>query len=151
MNSCAELLRRPHLHGHQTKTPGTSPRGFSLHQTLIDYAAFFLRHPSRPNPARPVAKSGSAAGSGTADTPNGDVMNSPSKNVLGPVKDCSVHDKESKVGVRVLMVIGKVELSTVNPVNTWPPEKIKFDRVIVVVPEHAYMPQATEAVIPMTN
>ena len=29
-------------------------------------AAFFRRQPSRPNPARPVAKSGSAAGSGTA-------------------------------------------------------------------------------------
>src|SRR6516164_8367421 len=29
-------------------------------------AAFFLRQPSRPSPTRPVAKSGRAAGSGTA-------------------------------------------------------------------------------------
>ena len=38
-------------------------------------AAFrFLRHPSRPKPARPVAKSGSAAGSGTAETLPADVL-----------------------------------------------------------------------------
>ena len=45
------------------KKPGTLRWG--LDQTLIDYAAFFLRQPRRPNPARPVAKSGSVAGSGT--------------------------------------------------------------------------------------
>jgi hypothetical protein len=46
------------LHLQQTKNPGTLARGF-LHADR-DYAAafFFLRHPSRPNPARPVAKSG---------------------------------------------------------------------------------------------
>ena len=31
-------------------------------------AAFFLRQPSRPNPTRPEAKSGSAPGSGTLET-----------------------------------------------------------------------------------
>jgi hypothetical protein len=40
------------------KAPGTLPWGFSLDQTLIDYAAmafFFLRQPSRPNTPRPAA------------------------------------------------------------------------------------------------
>jgi len=40
-----------------------------LDRTLIDYAAiafFFLRQPSTPNPTRPVGKSGSAVGRGTA-------------------------------------------------------------------------------------
>jgi hypothetical protein len=46
-----------------------------------DYASIafrFLRHPSRPNPARPEAKSGSAAGSGTSltvgDTTNEELL-----------------------------------------------------------------------------
>jgi len=55
----AELLR----------TLASVPGGFLLDQTLIDYAAFFLRQPSRPNPARPVAKSGSAPGSGSPTPP----------------------------------------------------------------------------------
>ena len=87
-----------------------------------------------------MAKSGSAPGSGTADVDD-DVMNSPSKNTTGPEKDCSVHDKESELGVRLLtLVVGKSGVSIVNPVNTSPPEKLKFDRVIVLVPLAAYMP-----------
>jgi hypothetical protein len=55
----------------KNKTPGTLPWGFSLDQTLIDYAAVafrFLRQPSRRNPTNPLANSGNAAGNGTCDT-----------------------------------------------------------------------------------
>ena len=53
----------------KTKPRDICPGVFLLDQTLIDYAAFFLRQPSRSNPTNPLAKSGSAAGRGTALTP----------------------------------------------------------------------------------
>ena len=38
--------------GSKHKPQGHCPGAFLLDQTLIEYAAFFLRQPSRPNPAR---------------------------------------------------------------------------------------------------
>ena len=52
------------------KTPGTLPWGLDR-PLKRDYAVtvlFFLRQPSRPNPTKPVAKSGRAPGRGTFDT-----------------------------------------------------------------------------------
>src|SRR5215468_742716 len=62
-------IKRPALLVTQTERP---PRGGLSEITIyaLGYAAsaaafFFLRQPSRPNAPRPVAKSGSVAGSGT--------------------------------------------------------------------------------------
>jgi len=52
----------------ESKTPAHFGRDFYLFRLTLDQTAaafFFLRLPSRPNPTRPLAKRGSAAGSGT--------------------------------------------------------------------------------------
>jgi len=61
-------------------------------------AFFFLRQPSRPNPTRPVAKSGSAAGSGTGETPF----------QLAVAKSSTTHDWPNGT-VRVMVLKGTLE------------------------------------------
>ena len=68
--SCLANSGHRERHPRQQKTPerfSISPEGF-LATYRIDQAAClrFLRQPSRPNAPRPVANSGSAAGSGVA-------------------------------------------------------------------------------------
>jgi hypothetical protein len=49
------------------RSPGTLAGAYSFESWINQTALFFLRQSSRPNAPRPVPKSGSAAGSGTAD------------------------------------------------------------------------------------
>ena len=56
-----------------TKTPELSPEGFPATYQIDQAAACafrFLRQPSRPNAPKPVAKSGSAPGSGVEASPS---------------------------------------------------------------------------------
>ena len=91
-----ENLFKHHAHLHRQQTiiaPGLFVRS-NAERDYASIALFFLRQPSRPNPTRPEAKSGRAAGSGTALTPP---TAGSQRRTCGFAERCTQHDTLQRV------------------------------------------------------
>jgi len=83
----------------QRKLAEDADRNTTHHAKTDEPAAvFFLRQPSKPNAARPVAKNGKVAGSGTGETPF----------QLAVAKSSTTHDWPNGT-VRVMVLKGTLE------------------------------------------